>query len=121
MSSGVVVSGVLLMVQLTVGSASGLIDDSRLQIDEDSSWDVLASPSLGEEGLEGGHVAVGLDAMLEAVELPAGVSDLATGLADVDGDALTHFEFEVELVKVKGSKRQKVSEVTLSAPEVSPC
>merc|ERR1719290_87034 len=104
-SSGVVVSGVLLsvdellgMVQLTVGSASGLIDDSRLQIDEDSSWDVLASPSLGEEGLEGvvpeglvgGHVAVGLDAMFEAVELPAGVSDLATGLADVDGDALTH-------------------------------
>merc|ERR1712213_297076 len=133
-SSRVVVSGVLLsvdellgMVQLTVGSASGLIDDSRLQIDEDSSWDVLASPSLGEEGLEGvvpeglvgGHVAVGLDAMFEAVELPAGVSNLATGLADVDGDALTHFEFEVELVKVKGSKRQKVSEVTLSAPEVS--
>merc|ERR1711902_43105 len=135
-SSGVVVSSVLLsvdellgMVQLTVGSASGLIDDSRLQIDEDSSWDVLASSSLGEEGLEGvvpeglvgGHVAVGLDAMFEAVELPAGVSNLATGLADVDGDALTHFEFEVELVKVKGSKRQKVSEVTLSAPEVSPC
>merc|ERR1712113_936349 len=136
-SSSVVVSGVLLsvdellrMVQLTVGSASGLINDSRLQIDEDCSWDVLASTSLGEEGLEGvvpegligGHVAVGLDAMFEAVELPAGVSDLATGLADVDGDALTHFEFEVELVKVKGSKRQKVSEVTLSAPEVySPC
>merc|ERR1712110_705728 len=137
-SSSVVVSGVLLsvdellgMVQLTVGSASGLIDDSRLQIDEDSSWDVLASSSLREEGLEGvvpeglvgGHVAVRLDAMFEAVELPAGVSDLATGLADVDGDALTHFEFEVELlVKVKGSKRQKVSEVTLSAPEVySPC
>ena len=103
-SSGVVVCGVLLsvdellgMVQLTVGSASGLIDDSRLQIDEDSSWDVLASSSLGEEGLEGvipeglvgGHVAVGLDAMFEAVELPAGVSNLATGLADVDGDAFT--------------------------------
>merc|ERR1719357_427014 len=133
-SSSVVVSSVLLsvdellrMVQLTVGSASGLIDDGRLQIDEDCSWDVLASSSLGEEGLEGvvpeglvgGHMAVGLDAMFEAVELPAGVSDLATGLADVDGDALTHFEFEVEfLVKVKGSKRQKVSEVTLSAPEV---
>merc|ERR1712156_246533 len=133
-SPGVVVSGVLLsvdelfgMVQLTVGSASGLIDDSRLQINEDSSWDVLASSSLREEGLEGvvpeglvgGHMAIGLDAMFEAVELPAGVSNLATGLADVDGDALTHFEFDVEfLVKVKGSKRQKVSEVTLSAPEV---
>merc|ERR1712190_579043 len=66
------------MVQLTVGSASGLIDDGRLQIDEDCSWDVLASTSLGEEGLEGvvpeglvgGHVAVGLDAMFDAVELP---------------------------------------------------
>merc|ERR1712113_340021 len=47
-SSCVVVSGVLLsvdellgMVQLTVGSASGLIDDGRLQIDEDSSWDPM--------------------------------------------------------------------------------
>merc|ERR1719285_655557 len=104
-SSSVVVSGVLLsvdellrMVQLTVGSASGLINDSRLQIDEDCSWDVLACSSLREEGLKGvvpeglvrGHVAVGLDAMFEAVELPAGVSDLATSLADVDGDALTH-------------------------------
>jgi hypothetical protein len=28
--------------------------------------------------------------MLEAVELPAGVSDLDTGLADVDADNLTH-------------------------------
>ena len=103
-SSGVVVGGVLLsvdellgVVQLTVGSASGLVNDSGLQIDEDCSWDVLASASLGEEGLEGvipeglvgGHVAIGLDAMLKAVELPTGVSDLATGLADVDGDALT--------------------------------
>merc|ERR1719220_813902 len=104
-SSGVVVGCVLLsvdqllrVVQLTVCSASGLIDDGGLQIDEDCPWDVLASASLREEGLEGviaeglvgGHVAVGLDAMLEAVELPTGVSDLATGLADVDGDALTH-------------------------------
>jgi len=36
------------------------------------------------------HLAVGLDAMLQAVELPAGISDLDTGLADVDGDHLTH-------------------------------
>ena len=33
-------------------------------------------------------MAVGLDAVLEAVELPAGVADLAAGLADVDRDAL---------------------------------
>jgi hypothetical protein len=30
------------------------------------------------------HLAIGLDAVLQAVELPAGVSDLDTGLADVD-------------------------------------
>ena len=34
-------------------------------------------------------MTIGLDAMLKAVELPAGVTNLATGLADVDGDALT--------------------------------
>jgi len=34
-------------------------------------------------------VAIGLDSMLEAVELPARVSDLTSGLADVYGDALT--------------------------------
>ena len=39
-----------------------------------------------------GHLAVRLDAMFEAVELPAGVPDLATGLPDVDGDALTLWE-----------------------------
>jgi len=31
-----------------------------------------------------------LNPMLEAVELPAGVADLDTGLPDVDGDTLTH-------------------------------
>ena len=36
------------------------------------------------------HLAIGLDAVLQAVELPAGVSDLDAGLADVDGDHLTH-------------------------------
>ena len=49
---------------------------------------------LGEEGVEGvvagadglvrGHLAVGLDAMLEAIKFPARVPDLATGLTDVD-------------------------------------
>ena len=113
-SSGVVVGGVLLsvdellgVVELTVCSASGLVDDSGLQIDEDCSWDMLASASFGEEGLEGvipeglvgGHVTVGLDAMLKAVELPTGVSNLATGLADVDGDALTLGKSKVKLFR----------------------
>jgi hypothetical protein len=33
-----------------------------------------------------------LDAMLEAVELPAGIADLNPCLADVDGKALSHDE-----------------------------
>jgi hypothetical protein len=37
-----------------------------------------------------GHGAIVLDAVLEAVELPAGVADLDPGLADVDADDLPH-------------------------------
>ena len=32
--------------------------------------------------------------MLQAVQLPAGVADLDTGLANMDGEALTHLESE---------------------------
>merc|ERR1711997_337287 len=98
-SPGVVVGGVLLsvdqlfgMVELTIGSNSGLVNDSRFQVNEDSSWNMLATSSLGEEGLEGvvseslvrGHTTIGLDSMLKAVELPTGVSNLNSSLADMD-------------------------------------
>ena len=101
---GVVVGGVLLsvdqllrMVKLTVSSNSGLVNDSWLQVNEDSSWNMIATSSLGEEGLEGviseglvrGHAAIGLDSMLEAVELPTSIANLATGLADMNRDTLT--------------------------------
>jgi hypothetical protein len=55
---------------------------------------VLASTSLGEEGVEGvisishrlirGHLSIRLDAVLQAIELPAGISDLGTSLSNVD-------------------------------------
>jgi len=61
---------------------------------------VLASTSLGEEGVEGivatanglvgGHLTVRLDTVLEAEELPAGVTHLATALTDHDRKNLTH-------------------------------
>ena len=38
----------------------------------------------GSDGLVRGHLAIGLDAVLETVELPAGVTNLTAGLADVD-------------------------------------
>jgi hypothetical protein len=56
---------------------------------------VLAGTSLREKGVEGviatanglvgGHLAVRLDAVLEAVKFPATVSGLDTALADMDG------------------------------------
>ena len=60
---------------------------------------MLASSSLGEEGVEGvvsctdslvrGHLPIRLDPMLQAVQLPAGVANLNPGLTNVDRDALT--------------------------------
>merc|ERR1719192_3236749 len=105
---GVVVGGVLLaryhllgMEQLAVGSGANLVDDGRFKIDKDSPGNVFASPGLREEGVEAvvssadglvaRHLAIRLDAVLHAVELPAGVAHLDSGLADVDGDAFSHF------------------------------
>jgi len=98
------------MEELSVGSGSNLINDSWLEIKEDGSWDVLASTSLGEEGVEsvvtatdrliGRHLTIWLNTMLKAEELPAGVTDLDTGLTDVDGNDFSHF-FWVFEVKVK--------------------
>jgi hypothetical protein len=64
---------------------------------------MFASSCLTEEGVEGvisshkvlvtWHQAMGLNAMFQAVELPAGIADLDSSLAKVDGvdgDALIH-------------------------------
>ena len=51
-----------------------------------------------------------LDAMLEAVKFPAGISDLNTGLADVDRDALSHFRClkrKRQRKKMKRGRRSK--------------
>jgi hypothetical protein len=96
-TTGVVVGGILLtgdqllgVEELTVGTGADLIDDSGLKIEVDGTGDVLASTSLGEEGVESiitttdgvisGHLAIRLDTVLEAIKLPASVTDLDTGL-----------------------------------------
>ena len=98
MSTRKVVGGVLLagdqllrVEELAVGARAHLVDDGRLKVDEHAARHVLAGAGLREEGVEGivrrrpwscpGHLAVRLDAVLEAVQLPAGISDLDTGLA----------------------------------------
>ena len=107
MSSGEVVGGIFFsgdellgVEELSVGSSSNLINNGWLKIEEDGSWDVLSSTSLGEEGVEGiitttdglvrGHLSIRLDTVLEAEELPAGVTDLDTSLTDVDGNDFSH-------------------------------
>ena len=82
------------MEELSVSSGSDFINNGWLEIEEDGSWDVLTGTSLGEEGVESiitasdgvvrGHLAIRLNTVLEAVELPASVTDLDTGLSNVD-------------------------------------
>ena len=86
--------------ELAVGAGAHLVDDSGLQINEDSARHMLAGARLGEERVERviasadrlvrRHLPIGLDAVLETEQLPAGISDLNTGLADVNAESFTH-------------------------------
>jgi hypothetical protein len=61
---------------------------------------MLSSTSLGEKGVEGvittanglvgRHLTIGLDTVFQTEQLPASVTDLDTGLTDVDSDGFTH-------------------------------
>uniref|UniRef100_S4RRR2 Uncharacterized protein n=1 Tax=Petromyzon marinus TaxID=7757 RepID=S4RRR2_PETMA len=104
-ATSIVVGSVLLasdellwVEQLPVRARAHLICSRKLQIHEDGAGHVFAGARLAEEGVErvvaaadglvARHLPIGLDAVLQAVELPARVADLDTGLAHVDGDAL---------------------------------
>ena len=60
---------------------------------------MLAGAGLTEERVEGivttadgliaGHLAIRLDPVLEAVQLPAGITNLGTSLTHMDGDTFT--------------------------------
>jgi hypothetical protein len=106
-TTGVVVSSILLagdqllrVVKLTVGTGTDFVTNSGLKIDEHATGHVLAGTSLREKGVEGivsatnslvgRHLAIRLNAVLEAVQLPAGVAGLDASLADVDGDNFAH-------------------------------
>ena len=88
-ATGVVVGGVLLagdellrVEELAVGAGADLVDDGGLEVDKDAARDVLARAGLGEEGVERvvtaadglvrRHLAVGGNAVLEAVKLRGG-------------------------------------------------
>merc|ERR1719471_39129 len=108
-TTSVVIGGILLasdellrMEELSVGSSPYLINNGWFEIDQDSTRNVFASSSLTEEGVEGvistsdglvrRHLTIRLDTVLQAVEFPAGITDLASSLSNVDRDTLTHDE-----------------------------
>jgi hypothetical protein len=104
-TTSVVVSGILLtrdelvgMEELLVGTSANLVDHRGLKIGQNGTRNILSSTSLLEKGLEGLvvgvavlHGAVLIDAVLHAVKLPAGVTELNTSLTDVKRDDFTHF------------------------------
>ncbi|WAR06921.1 hypothetical protein MAR_016879 [Mya arenaria] len=82
MTTGVVISGVLLAGNQLLGVEQLAIkfqptNNGGFQVDEDGTWNVLAGAGLAEEGIKrvvtttdglvGGHLTVGLDAVLQAV------------------------------------------------------
>jgi len=107
MTTCVVVGGIFLsgdelfgVEQLSVSSGTDLIDYCWFQINKDSPWDVFASTSLAEEGVEGivttsdglvrRHLTIRLDSVFQTVQFPAGITDLDSGLSDVDGNTFSH-------------------------------
>ena len=90
------------MEQLSVGTGSNFINDGWFKIKEDGSWDMLTSTCLREEGVEGivtttnglitWHLPIWLDAVFQTKELPACITNLDAGLANVDAKCLTHLE-----------------------------
>ena len=108
-ATGIVVGSVFLagdqllwVVDLAVGASADFIDNGWFQVDVDGSWNVLACAGFGEEGVEGvlldtdrlvrWHLTVVEDTVLQAEELPAGVTHLATALTNMHADYFSHFE-----------------------------
>jgi hypothetical protein len=117
-AAGEVVGSVLLagdellrMEQLSVSTSSDLVNDRGLEVDKDGAGDVLASSCFREESVEsvvtapdclvGGHLAVRLDSVLEAKQLPAGVADLDASLTNVDGNDFSHYNMSERTEKSK--------------------
>jgi hypothetical protein len=108
-TTGVVVGSIFLsvddllgVVELGIGSRTDFVADRGFQINVDGTRDVLSRLRLTEEGVERiignslgsvrGHVAIWGDTVLEAVQLPALVTGLDTGLTEVDRDTFCESE-----------------------------
>jgi hypothetical protein len=101
----IVVCGVLLaidnllgVVELTVRAIAHFVADGGFEIHKDGAGDMTAGGSFGKEGVEGiirnsdvlirAKGSIGSNAMLQAIQLPALVSGLNTGLTQMNRDTL---------------------------------
>ena len=82
------------MKELAILACTDLVDHASLQVNHHCPGHVTVATSVAEEGTERtvaasvdlvSHYAVRRDAVLEAVQLPAGVAHLYPSLADVEG------------------------------------
>jgi len=90
----------LRMEQLAVSSCTHFIDNSWFKVHHDATRDVLSGAGLRKKrieriiaatnGLVTRHLAIRLDAMLEAEKLPASITNLDATLAEVKAKDLTH-------------------------------
>ena len=86
--------------ELAVGASANCINDRGFQVYKHCRGHMPASACFAEEGVEGvipspnslvtWHLAIGLDVVFQAVELPEGTADKDTSLANMNGDTLTH-------------------------------
>jgi hypothetical protein len=92
----------LWMKKLPVGTRADLVHDGWLQIDHHAARHMFSCTRLREEGVEriiaaadglvAWHLAIRLNAVLQAEELPARIADLDASLADVKTESLTHLD-----------------------------
>mmetsp|Transcript_3228 Transcript_3228/g.9066 ORF Transcript_3228/g.9066 Transcript_3228/m.9066 type:complete len:395 (-) Transcript_3228:120-1304(-) len=106
-TSSIVVGSVFLsgndlirMIQLLVLARTHLVAHGRFQVDKQGPRNVLAGSRFAKKGVVRiifhtrrgirWHVAVGVNTMFQAVEFPTLVSDLNTGLSEMNRDTFTH-------------------------------
>ncbi len=106
----------------SVADCTSLTYYSWLQIYKHSARDVLSSPCLTEEGVEGvistadglvgRHLAVRLDAVLQTVELPAGIANLHASLPNMNRNTLA-LQNQTEQIKFECSMHSDQSAAQL--------
>ena len=98
-----------------------LTDYGGFQIDKHSARNVFSRSSFAEKRVEGiisstdgfvaRHLTIRLNAMLQAVQLPTSISNLNSGLTNVDRNTLT----------LKGLKRNQQKIIQISLPAAKRC